>query len=98
MTDVPNDVKQPEDHKESPGPYTWTAEDGRTATFMPFASIPTGVFRKARQMDELGSTFALLEAATDEAGLGVIDDLPIGELDKVFEAWTAASGVDAPES
>ena len=46
----------------------------------------------------MDQTFALLEAATDEAGLAVIDDLPIGELDQVFTAWAAASGVEAPES
>lgn len=95
MTDVPTEVKQPNDHRESN--YTWTAPDGRKVTLKPFTSLPTGVFRKASQMDDMAQTFALLEAATDEAGLAVLDDVPIGELDKVFEGWSAASGVEASE-
>ena len=98
MTDVPTDVKQPEDHKTEPQPYTHKFDDGSTATFKPFTKLPVGAFRKARKDDEMGQTFALLEAATDEAGLEAIDKLPIDELNDVFEGWTAASGVEAPES
>ena len=98
MTDVPTDVKQPEDHKASPEPYTWTSPEGEKVTLQPFTKLPTGAFRKARAEDEMGQTFALLEAATDEAGLAVIDKLPIDELNVIFEGWSAASGVEAPES
>ena len=98
MTDVPASVKQPEDHKDGPQDYEWTSPDGRTVTLKPFTKLPTGAFRKARAEDEMGQTFALLEAATDEAGLAVIDELPIDELNEIFEGWSKASGVEAPES
>jgi hypothetical protein len=102
MTDVPTEVKQPEDHKAPTvpaEPFVWTAPDGKTVTLKPFTSLPVGIFRKARaEGDEMNQTFALLEAATDEAGLEVIDNLQIGDLNTVFEDWAAASGVEAPES
>jgi hypothetical protein len=91
--------KKPADHKDPVEAYTWTAPDGRDVVLKPFAKLPVRVFRKARgEGDELAMTFALLEAATDEDGLAVLDDLEIGQLDTVFEGWAAASGVDAPES
>lgn len=99
MNDVPNDVQQSEDRKPSTAPYVWTAPDGRPVMLKAFNRIPTGVFRKARlEDDEMRQTFSLLEAATDEAGLAVIDDLPIGDLEKLFAAWTEASGVESGES
>jgi hypothetical protein len=100
MTDVPTEVTQPEDHKPAADePFVWTAPDGKTVTLKPFSKLPVGIFRKARaEGDEMNQTFALLEAATDDAGLEVIDNLPIGDLNTVFEDWAAASGVDAPES
>lgn len=87
---------EPQDHKAPVEPFTWTAPDGRTVTLKPFSKLPIGVFRKAGQMNDMASTFALLEAATDEDGLTVLDDVEIGALDQVFEAWTAASGVESP--
>jgi hypothetical protein len=93
------EVKQPQDHQQAAQPYVHTFEDGRTATFKPFAKLPVGAFRKARlEADEMAQTFMLLEAATDEDGLAVIDEQPIDALNDVFERWAAASGVDAPES
>ena len=50
----------------------------------PFDRIPAGVFRKARSGDEMEQTFSLIEAATDEAGLAVVDDLPVGDLEQLF--------------
>lgn len=97
MTD-PTPIRQPEDHKGKSEPYVWTAPDGRTVTLKAFDRIPAGVFRKARTGDELEQTFSIIEAATDEAGLEVVDDLPVGDLDQLFNAWSKATGVDAGES
>lgn len=97
MTD-PTPIRQPEDHKRAQEPYVWTAPDGRKVTLKPFDRIPAGVFRKARTGDELEQTFSIIEAATDAAGLEVVDDLPVGDLDQLFNAWSAAAGVDAGES
>ena len=92
------EIKAPEDHKPKSEPYTWTAPDGSKVVLQPFDRIPAGVFRKARSGDELEQTFSLLEAATDEDGLAVIDKLPVGDLNDMFAEWSAASGVEAPES
>ena len=96
----PTPIKRPEpqDHKAKVEPYIWTAPDGRKVTLQPFDRIPAGVFRKARSGDELEQTFSLIEAATDEAGLEVVDDLPVGDLDQLFTAWSEAAGVDSGES
>lgn len=96
MTAAP---KKPQDHKSPTEPsYVWTAPDGRKVTLKNFDRLPSGVFRKARGLSEIDSTFALIEAATDDAGLLVIDDLPIGELEHLFAEWTEASGTTAPQS
>lgn len=93
-----SEVKQPRDHQSKSEPFTWTAPDGGEVVLQPFDRIPSGVFRKARSGDELEQTFSLLEAATDEAGLEVVDRLPVGDLEDLFAEWSAASGVDAGES
>lgn len=102
MSEMPSTAKQPEDHQttkvKSAEPFAWTAPDGRRVDLKPFDRLPTGVFRKAKSMDEMEATFALIEAATDAAGLEVIDDLAIGDLDQLFSAWSAAAGVDLPQS
>lgn len=94
----PTPIRQPEDHKSKSAPYTWTAPDGGEVVLQPLDRLPAGVFRKARSGDELEQTFSLIEAATDEAGLAVVDRLPVRDLNQLFEAWSAAAGVDAGES
>lgn len=93
-----SEIKKPEDHKAPSEPFTWTAPNGGEVVLQPFDRIPAGVFRKARSGDELEQTFSLIEAATDADGLAVVDDLPIGDLEDLFAAWSAASGVGAGES
>jgi len=90
-------IAEPEDRKPPVEDFTWTAPDGRTVTFKPFGRLPVGVFRKVGQLDDMNATFALLEAGTDEAGLAVLDEQPIGELEDIISDWTAASGVNTPE-
>jgi hypothetical protein len=91
-------VTTPQDHKAKAEPYIWTAPDGRTITLSPFNSLPAGVFRKARSLSEMEMTFVVLEAATDEAGLEVLDEQPLESLEDIFTGWAAAGGVTLPES
>lgn len=93
-----SEVKKPEDHKAKSEPYVWTSPDGREVTLKAFDRLPAGIFRKAKNMDEMEATFALIEAATDEAGLEVVDELPIGDLDQLFDAWSDASEASLPQS
>lgn len=103
---MPN-PKQPQDHqtkakvKPQPnedGSYTWTSSDGETVELSAFDRMPAGVFRKARDLDEMSMTFVLLEAGTNAEGLEVIDRLPIGELENLFSDWSEAGGITGPES
>lgn len=90
--------KQPEDHKAKIEPFVWTAPDGREVTLTPFNKLPFGLFRKSRNASDEERTYMLLEAATDDAGLAVIDALPMDEVDEVFNGWAKSSGVELPES
>jgi hypothetical protein len=70
----------------------------KTVSLTPFDRLPAGVFRKARKMGEMDMTFSLIEAATDEAGLEVVDAMPLPDLNDLFLAWSEASGADLPSS
>lgn len=91
--------KQPEDHKpKAVEPFVWTAPNGQTVTLKPFKKLPFGLFRKSRDKSDEERTYLLIEAATDEAGLAVVDELAMDEVDGLFEDWGEASGVEVPES
>jgi hypothetical protein len=78
--------------------YTHTFADGSTVDLVPFDRLPSGVFRKARQANEMEMTFMLIEAATDEAGLAIIDAQPLPSLQSLFADWSTAAGADLPSS
>jgi hypothetical protein len=78
--------------------FVYTAPDGKTVDLVPFDRLPAGVFRKARKENEMEMTFALIEAATDEAGLEVLDALPLPALNALFSEWSTAAGADLPSS
>lgn len=90
--------KKPEDHQPKSEPFIWTAPDGREVALKPFKKLPFGLFRKSRNVSDEERTYMLLEAATDTAGLDVVDELAVDEVDGLFEEWAAASGVELPES
>ena len=94
------EIKKPQDHQETATsePFIWTSPDGRKVTFTAFSRIASGVFRKAKSMNTIEATFTIIEAGTDEAGLEVIDDLPVGDLDQLLEDWSDASEVSVPQS
>lgn len=94
---------QPQDHKakkvvdDSPT-FEWTAPGGAKVTLTKFENLPAGVFRKVRGLDDMDATFTLVEAGTNADGLEVIDALPLHQLNALFDAWSAGSGVALPES
>lgn len=72
--------------------FVYETEDGKSVELLPFNRLPAGVFRKSRNNDnEMDIMFSTVEAATDEAGLEVIDTLSIEELGSLFEKWAEAS-------
>lgn len=91
-------TKQPEDHKKAVEPFVWTAPDGEKVTLKPFNKLPFGLFRTSRDKSDEERTYLLIEAATDAAGLAVVDALAMDEVDGLFEEWGAASGVEVPQS
>ena len=94
-----SEIKQPQDHKTSASePFAWKAPNGKKVVLTPFGRLPAGVFRKARSLNELEQTFTLIEAGTDEAGLEVIDNLALEDLNLLFEGWAKDSGIEIPQS
>lgn len=91
-------AKKPQDHKKKSEPFVWESPDGESVTLTPFNKLPFGLFRKSRNVTDEERTYMLIEAATDEAGLAVVDKQPMDEVDGLFEAWAQASGVELPES
>jgi hypothetical protein len=91
--------KQPEDHKpKADEPFIWTAPNGKKVKLKPFKKLPFGLFRTSRDKSDEERTYLLIEAATDEVGLAVVDELAMDEVDGLFEDWGAASGVEVPQS
>lgn len=91
--------KQPEDHKaKADEPFIWTAPNGKQVKLKPFKKLPFGLFRTSREKSDEERTYLLIEAATDEAGLAVVDALPMDEVNGLFEDWAADSGVQPGES
>lgn len=81
-------------------PYVHSIEINGTTTelvFKPFAQVPVGVIRKNRKNPEEGM-WVLFEWALSEDDLEALDDLPIAQLEDVFNAWQAADKVTAGES
>lgn len=93
-------MSEPEDHKEPSKGYTWTSPDGETLSFRRMTKLPTGVFRRARKMDELDATFELLEAGLKggDKALEILDKQPADLLEEILGGWQAANRVTSGES
>lgn len=90
--------KQPEDHKKKSEPFVWESPDGDKVTLTQFNKLPFGLFRQSRNVSDEERTYMLIEAATNKAGLAIIDKQPMDEIDVIFGEWATASGVELPES
>lgn len=78
--------------------FVYTTPDGKTVELLQFDVMPSGVFRRARNLDEMSATFSLLEAGAVGDSLDVIDALPLPALNDLFAAWTGKAGTDLPKS
>ena len=87
----------PQDHESAT--FTHTFDTGETVTLPRFKSVMTfGRVRKMRKLDEAEQMFALMEDVCDDAALAVLDERGIDELEGMFTAWQADSGVSLGES
>lgn len=75
--------------------FEWTTPAGDVVELLPFDTIPSGVFRKARKLDSADQIFTLLEAAASEEHLALLDELPGSVIGECFAAWSEG---DAPKS
>lgn len=81
--------------------YTHTFDvDGVTKTFhlKSFATVKTGMIRKHRKDPEEGMWLILEWGAVSADDLAALDEMPIADVEALFEAWQAASKVTAGES
>lgn len=70
--------------------FTWTTESGETLTMPPAGRIRTRLLRQVRGLtDNLDVMFTLLDGVLDEHGRGVVDEMPVDELNRMFAAWQA---------
>lgn len=79
--------------------FTYTTKSGATITLPDPGSVPAGVLRAARRLEDVDAMFTLIEGVATPETLAVIDALPLIELNEVFTAWkNPDSGVALPES
>ncbi len=61
---------------------------GKTIELPDFGTMPTGIIRQARKLDEQDQTWFMLEELLNEKQLAVLDALPVSEFAKHMKAWT----------
>jgi hypothetical protein len=83
------DKKEPQDHKQAVGPVVFKTSMGEL--FLPHpSSIPSGVIRKTRKLDNpVDQFFGLLEGIFgDESNeIAICDQLTMEELGGIFADW-----------
>ena len=72
--------------------------DGKTITLPHLKNLPFGVIRKLRHEEPGEQLFGILEHVADAASLAALDELGMGQVQDLFDAWQAASGVEMGES
>lgn len=78
--------------------FTWTSPSGKQVTLPSLNTIPAGVLRRHRKLDEVDFVFTILEDVLDEDGLAQLDSLGFGEINGLFEAWQKNAGATVGES
>jgi hypothetical protein len=78
--------------------FTWTAPSGAKITLPSLSTIPAGVLRRHRKLDEVDFVFTILEDVLDDEGLKALDSLGFGEINGLFEAWQKDAGTTVGES
>ncbi|UQE73839.1 hypothetical protein MYK68_13980 [Gordonia sp. PP30] len=82
--------------------YTLPDEAKTQITLPRFKQIPLGVMRRLRKESDSEQLFGLFEALVDkglmsEADLGALDDIGLGDIEKLMDAWQADGGITAGE-
>jgi hypothetical protein len=83
------DKKEPQDHKSAAGPVTFKTSAGKLTLPHP-TSIPSGVIRRTRKMeDAVDQFFGLLEGifGEDSDEMVLCDKLTMEELGALFTEW-----------
>lgn len=100
---MPQARRQPQDHKPpqdtgEPMGLTWVSKSGATLRLPPIGSVPAGVWREVRRMNDMDATFTMLEHILDEEALAVLDALSLAEVNDFFGQWRATAGASLGES
>lgn len=72
--------------------------DGKKFTLPRFDQIPFGVIRKMRKESADEQMFQMFEKLADDKALGIIDEMPTADIEKLVEAWQKDGGVTKGES
>ncbi len=70
----------------------------KTIQLKPFGSCPTGIIRRNRKSPEDGMWELIEWGVASEADLAVFDEIPLDEVEAVFEAWQEAGKITVGES
>ena len=78
--------------------FTWTSPSGGEVTLPPLNSVPGGVLRRHRKLDELDFLFSVLEDVATDEQIAQVDALGLSDLNAMFEAWQKNAKVSVPQS
>lgn len=85
-------VKTPQDHlPPATEPFTWTASDGTEITLPPKSVIKAGWMRRNRHREEVDIIFLAIEEHASTEQLAAIDDLSMGDVGDLWNAWMGAT-------
>jgi len=71
--------------------FHWTSPSGVEIILPNMDKIPGGLLRKNRKLDPVDMMFSIVEAICDDTMLAKLDELPMSDLNKLFEAWQESS-------
>ncbi|QPK78263.1 hypothetical protein G7Y31_06645 [Corynebacterium lizhenjunii] len=66
--------------------FTYTIE-GKDVELPAIKSLPFGVMRKIRKLEEVDQVFTMLEMVVDEDTMAVLDELPAVAVLEMVQAW-----------
>jgi len=78
--------------------FTWTSPDGKSVTLPSLNSVPGGVLRRHRKLEELDFLFSVLEDVATDEQIEAVDAVGLGDLNNLFAAWQKDATVSVPQS
>lgn len=76
-------------------PFRYTTRAGQVIELPALASMPAGLARRTRHMDQDAAFWTIMEELADENTLAALDALPSGEFSTFAQAWGEHSGQPA---